>query len=481
MIRVFIHGRPQGQDTWSAVPTPSDKYYLNPFLDSRIGEDINAVMQVDIWQENSYYSYIHRKNVLEKGNRPNAYFALTVCFERQYCTQVATLYDLLESVYTQLCLNTLIEKVGEQERFLVAQLKEQESVLRQISSVIQQNVDKYIAGTLIPISNKGSDTTKSAIKTYSTVDVDSPQFITDCNTNKILISPDYSSKDKLPIELKQQISAIELQRQKVENERNSWQSKAEHQQEANEALLVKQKQLQEQIQTLQQQVSMIHDELDKKYKSQINELQNSKNKLNNELSQERQQKKTLQEKNDRLQREINKQGISGRGEGMLKHPDELEKEVRRMASRFRIYTTITMVTTLFNTALLIIIVVLYCCVDPKSNNSDNSRTNITGGTGVQNVEETHIETPQIPIEDLPDYSKARIDIQNLSGKSLVVGQKYVLSIKNVASKQNYQWMVEGEDIVLDNNTLIVNKAGAITIKCIDSHNYIVKQRNVTVE
>ena len=42
-------------------------------------------------------------------------------------------------------------------------------------------------------------------------------------------------------------------------------------------------------------------------------------------------------------------------------------------------------------------------------------------------------------------------------------------------------MVEGEDIVLDNNTLIVNKAGAITIKCIDSHNYIVKQRNVTVE
>lgn len=275
MIRVYIHGRPQGQDTWSAAPAPNDKFYLNPFLDSRIGEDMNAVMQVDIWQENSYYSYIHRKNVLEKGNRLSAYFAITVCFEKQVCTQVATLYDLLESVYTQLCLNNLIEKVGKQERFLVAQFKEQESLLRQITSVIQQNVDKYIAGTLNTISNKGVDTTKSAIKFYSTVDVDSPQFVTDCNNNRILISPDYSSKDKLPVELKQKISVLESQMQQVEGERNLWQSKAEHQQRENQVLTDKQKQLQEQIQTLQQQVSEIKGELAKQYQFQIEKLQNS--------------------------------------------------------------------------------------------------------------------------------------------------------------------------------------------------------------
>lgn len=446
MIRVYIHGRPQGQDTWSAAPAPNDKFYLNPFLDSRIGEDMNAVMQVDIWQENSYYSYIHRKNVLEKGNRPSAYFAITVCFEKQVCTKVATLYDLLESVYTQLCLNHLIEKVDKQEHFLVAQFKEQESLLKQITSVIQQNVDKYIAGTLNTISNKGVDTTKSAIKFYSTVDVDSPQFVTDCNNNRILISSDYPSKDKLPVELKQQISVIESQKQQVEGERNLWQSKAEHQQRENQVLTDKQKQLQEQIQTLQQQVSEIKGELAKKYQFQINELQNSLSKLSKELSQEKQQKKTLQEQNDSLQHKINKlqQGngdeLSSNGtpaRGISEQLQEQVKEVRRMASRFRITnTTITMVATLFNTALLIIIVVLYCSVDLKSNNSDNETTNINAGTEVL---ETPIETPQISI------------------------------------------MVEGEGVVLNNDTLTVNKAGDISVKCIDSNNFIVSQRNITAQ
>lgn len=150
-----------------------------------------------------------------------------------------------------------------------------------------------------------------------------------------------------------------------------------------------------------------------------------------------------------------------------------------MAGRFCITnTTITMVATLFNTALLIIIVVLYCFVDPKSNNSDNDTTNISGGT---EVIETPIETPKIPIEVLPDYSKTKIDIQNLSGKSLAIGQYYVLSIKNVESGQNYQWSVDGEGVVLNNDTLTVNKAGDISIKCIDSNNFIVSQRNITAQ
>ena len=92
MIKVFIHGRPQGQDIWSAAPVANDKFYLNPFLDSRIGENMNSVMQIDVWQNNTYYSYIHRKNIVEKGNRPGAYFAITICFEKHLCTQVALLY-----------------------------------------------------------------------------------------------------------------------------------------------------------------------------------------------------------------------------------------------------------------------------------------------------------------------------------------------------------------------------------------------------
>ena len=363
MTRIYIHGRPQGQDAWSAAPAPNDKFYLNPFLDSKIGEDINAVMQVDVWQNNSYYSYIHRKSVFEKGNRPSAYFAITVCFEKQLCTQVATLYNLLESVYSQILLNNVIEKNGDQERFLVAQLKEKETVLIQASNVILQNIEKYIASGLTAI-DKAIDTTKTTIKTYSTVDVDSPQFLVDCAANRILVSPNITPKDKLPIELRQQIANIETQLAKLEGERNSWQSKAEREQQENDSLNAKQKQLQEQINILEQQIKAIKGEVAKEYQQQLLDLQakletlqRERKGIEKELSQERKTNQSLSAEIVKLKSIISQQPKSKPSSQPQTTPDtpstpegevdsilydvqkqlhKLKHEVRRMAGRFRV-------------------------------------------------------------------------------------------------------------------------------------------------
>ena len=299
MVRVYIHGRPQGQDIWCKSPAQDDEFYLNPFLDSKIGEDMNAVLQVDMWHQNAYYSYIHRRNVVEKGNRPNAYFALTVCFERQYCTQVATLYELLETIYKQLCLNNIIEKSGDQEHFLVAQFQEKESVLVQITNIIQQNIEKYISNSSETIKSK-QDTISTQIKSYSTVDVDSPQFITDCLAQRVLVSSSIMTKDRLPQELQQKIIAIEAQKAEVLKEKNRWQLEAEHSQEENTALTRKQKELQEQVAELQKQINFIKDEVRREYQAQIKQLQNdrstlqsSNNNLNKQLRQERSAKTDL--------------------------------------------------------------------------------------------------------------------------------------------------------------------------------------------
>ena len=93
-----------------------------------------------------------------------------------------------------------------------------------------------------------------------------------------------------------------------------------------------------------------------------------------------------------------------------------------------------------------------------------------------------------PIEVMPDYSKARIDIPNLSAKetNLKIGETYTLAIQNVLD-QDYQWLAEWhgtaerDGIFVDNDQLIVSKAGEITISCIDSHKYIVKQRKIKVQ
>ena len=380
MVRVYIHGRPQGQDIWCKSPAQDDEFYLNPFLDSKIGEDMNAVLQVDMWHQNAYYSYIHRRNVVEKGNRPNAYFALTVCFERQYCTQVATLYELLETIYKQLCLNNIIEKSGDQEHFLVAQFQEKESVLVQITNIIQQNIEKYISNSSETIKSK-QDTISTQIKSYSTVDVDSPQFITDCLAQRVLVSPSIMTKDRLPQELQQKIIAIEAQKAEVLKEKNRWQLEAEHSQEENTALTRKQKELQEQVAELQKQINFIKDEVRREYQAQIKQLQNdrstlqsSNNNLNNQLRQERSAKTDLLNQVEDLKKRL-KQLQNSRlhdNRDNVTEPDdetpqpkeesaivELKNFFRRMAGRFpHIWLQLAIAVNVLNTGILVILLVI---------------------------------------------------------------------------------------------------------------------------
>ena len=380
MVRVYIHGRPQGQDIWCKSPAQDDEFYLNPFLDSKIGEDMNAVLQVDMWHQNAYYSYIHRRNVVEKGNRPNAYFALTVCFERQYCTQVATLYELLETIYKQLCLNNIIEKSGDQEHFLVAQFQEKESVLVQITNIIQQNIEKYISNSSETIKSK-QDTISTQIKSYSTVDVDSPQFITDCLAQRVLVSPSIMTKDRLPQELQQKIIAIEAQKAEVLKEKNRWQLEAEHSQEENTALTRKQKELQEQVAELQKQINFIKDEVRREYQAQIKQLQNdrstlqsSNNNLNNQLRQERSAKTDLLNQVEDLKKRL-KQLQNSRlhdNRDNVTEPDdetpqpkevsaivELKNFFRRMAGRVpHIWSQLALAVNVLNTGILVILLVI---------------------------------------------------------------------------------------------------------------------------
>ena len=341
---------------------------------------MNAVLQVDMWHQNAYYSYIHRRNVVEKGNRPNAYFALTVCFERQYCTQVATLYELLETIYKQLCLNNIIEKSGDQEHFLVAQFQEKESVLVQITNIIQQNIEKYISNSLETIKSK-QDTISTQIKSYSTVDVDSPQFITDCLAQRVLVSPSIMTKDRLPQELQQKIIAIEAQKAEVLKEKNRWQLEAEHSQEENTALTRKQKELQEQVAELQKQINFIKDEVRREYQAQIKQLQNdrstlqsSNNNLNNQLRQERSAKTDLLNQVEDLKKRL-KQLQNSRlhdNRDNVTEPDdetpqpievsaivELKNFFRRMAGRFpHLWSQLALAVNVLNTGILVILLVI---------------------------------------------------------------------------------------------------------------------------
>lgn len=305
MVRIYIHGRPQGQDIWSNNPNPNDKFYLNPFLDSRIGVEMNAVLQVDIWQQNAYYSYVHRHNIIEKSNRPDAYLAITICFEKQVCTKVAILYELLETVYKQLCIGSLVEQQGEYERFNVAQLKEQEPVLKQIVTVINQNIDKLIASNLTDI-DASIISNATTNKSYSLRDVDSPQFISDCLTYRILVSPTFTTKDKLPIELGKQNSDLKTQITSVVKECNDWQTKAEQHAQKIETLTQQLTSQEKQITQLQENLQTIKDEEQAKYQKRIQMLKDDGKQLQENVQSLQSEKADLQRNMKLCKDEINR-------------------------------------------------------------------------------------------------------------------------------------------------------------------------------
>lgn len=512
MIKVFIHGRPQGQDIWSAAPVANDKFYLNPFLDSRIGENMNSVMQIDVWQNNTYYSYIHRKNIVEKGSRPGAYFAITVCFEKYLCTQVALLYGLLESVYKQLCLTNLLEVSGEQERFLISQFSEKENVVNQISTVILQNVNKYIVGTLKPL-NTNVDTTKTQYKTYANVDVDSPQFLSDCTTCRLLVAPSIVSKDKLPAELKQKISIIESEKDKLAEDRNSWQSKAEHESAENRRLIEEKGKLQNQISALQQQVATIKEEQKKAFEKEICDLQKSVDeqkqqsaKLSKELEDEKKKKQGLQQElnnskqvQNNLEKELEKiqqkrkdgkndasagssvpatrqsqnipflESISNMDIQDLLH--NIMKELRRMAGRFPVAERyITMGASLFSCALLLAIIVFYFMGAPKINFVDHP---------LESSKDTVIVYKSIPLAELPYSTDAKINITGFTKGNLETNSQYGLQLKNLSDFNDYHWVVEGDGVLIGTDSLKVTGNGDVKISCVDSHNYIIVSRIIS--
>ena len=101
-LKIYFHGRPQGQNIWGVGNGDNAGIYLSQCLNWSYGKGMSGCLVIDHWNGDTYYSYIHRTNVFEKEGRDNAYCAITLRLQRKECHNVSTLYELLESAYSQL-------------------------------------------------------------------------------------------------------------------------------------------------------------------------------------------------------------------------------------------------------------------------------------------------------------------------------------------------------------------------------------------
>lgn len=489
-IRIYVHGRPQGQDIWSPKDDATDHFYLEPFLDSRVGGDVQSAMIVDVWQKHIYYTYIRCKTVIEKTQRPNAYFAITIRFDDVYTKNVSTLYNLLERVYNKVCLGNLITSEDGQERFVVSQLSEKSVVLQQMASIISQNVEKVIAPTFSALS-VSSDTNETAPKLYSLNDVDSPVFITDSFKHRVVVSPYYKSKDKLHEEDLQRLQPLEAECAKLHAALTQWKDKHAALEAEKTSLLSELKTVKSKCDDLQHQIQTIKDEAAKQYSEEIQRLQSLLTSREKELNVARQQIISLSEELKKLRERV--PSPSPIEPGNVKTNELAQELLRRMAERFpsldgnvhkghlsilpKISSYCAISSCVISLAAICVLVA-YVIFPPMEVTSQGvSQSEYDAIYDKASALETRCSSLEQSL--FAAYSAAKVDIAGLNGESLSKGKPYTCSVKGMVVTIG-RWECS-ENACFDGNKICVQKEGEVTIRCYDSFGNLIKERKINAK
>lgn len=369
-IKVYVHGRPQGQDIWCAEEDSIDYHYLNPFLDSRLGGDVPAAMIIDVWQKHVYYTYIRRKNVLERSLRPEAYFAITVRLDG-ILGNSSIMFDLLAQVYDKLCVGELIEQIDGQEHIMVSNWKDKEQILRQITEVVSLNTEKKLLPTLLPLVD-AKDTDKMKAKRWALKDIDCPLFLDECQVNRIVVSPYYKSKDCIHDDDLRRIVPLENRCEQLEKDSENWQNCYKKEKLEKEGLNKQVVELEKTVQELHSQLKTIEKNVAGQYEKKFDALKNSLDSMQKQLKQEQERCKELQGKLEKAIKELEKnrktapkkEGESGVNDGPI---DNRKKLNLRQWKRF-LGKKFVRVLRVFDTLLLIAILVMVIINSlPKAN------------------------------------------------------------------------------------------------------------------
>lgn len=330
IYKIYIHGRPQGQDIWPQCENANDSHYLNSFLDSGIGSKVEAVLQTDIWQGNSYYTYLRRKNVVEKiarGGSGSSYFAITIRFDKSICRNVNSLYNLLNLVYNKFCNDHFVKATNGTIQYLVNRFDERSDLLSQIHNIVAENLEKIIAPYFDTIDNS-KDTIGSNPIEYSLQDVDSPSFVEGMLQYKLAISADYVS-------LHSQVQPLKTQNVNLSTELNKWKGKATTLQQDKNVLQSQISGLISDKEKLEQSLSSASEKAAKAYSSQLSAKEEELKQLRSNASKREEILQTVQAENERLRKEhedvIKNKEISYTFEQIK---DPFIKFARLVASRF---------------------------------------------------------------------------------------------------------------------------------------------------
>ncbi|MDE6824746.1 MAG: hypothetical protein K2J27_08510 [Duncaniella sp.] len=441
----YIHGTPRGHQIWGAEKNHD---YINQFYNHDLQIDDKVFIQGDICAGRSFYTYIRRQNLFDVEGRPNAFFAITVSFNRAYCTNVFKLYKLFDAVYNQLCIGPIINQFSDSEKFIVPDFKVAHSgnrlTVEKIQLVLHQKIEELIVPYLTAITS--GDTFNKAKRTFSLLDVDSPAFFDLFQKYSIIISPTIQSSIITYENISNNLKEVMLQRNTLLDTNNKLQLEISS--------------LSQEKKSLSKQLHTSHLSTKKKYEAKIDQLQQDLNTITAERD-------TLKYKIDEasisfelIAEPIQKvsQVLAERFSEKYQEKVEEPTDSKASVSKKTFYKTWRnwFRYNWFNSMLLILIFICCCTILITVLKSKNTSSIFT-------------EIAPAQIEDIKSYDitweEYSIDIKD-GGDNLRKNKKYTLRImkdSNVVKDLNEEW-----EVWVNNNLMNQENTFLIPSDCNDS-------------
>lgn len=255
---LYVHGVPVGHEICGC---DEELDYIKGFYNHDVKVEVSSLLQIDIVGGKSFYTYLRKKNVRNAEGRPGSYFGLTVSFSNKYCTNVQMLYEILDAIYKQICVDCLIKSDADTDRFLVKEIGTSRykgsPTIDYIKAAFKNNIEKLRFDVLKEFVSSKSETK------FSLKEVDSPLFRETLKSKRILVSPEYGTASIAYNSLLKELEPI-----KDENAQLKL---------ANTQLMENNNNLSNEVARLEKELADSAKSASKKYKEQLEKLQTQLN------------------------------------------------------------------------------------------------------------------------------------------------------------------------------------------------------------
>lgn len=200
MLSEFVfHGVPQGFDAWG---TSGDGYYESFYGPGEFYKGAKTALVVEIRKDSvgfcSYYTYVRPQNIVAQGGRTGSYFGMSIKSQGQYCTDVYSLFQLFDRIYEEKIIGTILTRIGNTEKYMVASFSDVEASLKAISQLGENLIKNNFASDFEDIDASFTKQHASASVYCNLDDVNSEAFFNTTRVyGKVFVSSEYPSKDAI--------------------------------------------------------------------------------------------------------------------------------------------------------------------------------------------------------------------------------------------------------------------------------------------